>query len=176
MKPALVLSTLGVLLTAAITGLFCYFFLHLELIESLLIGAIISSTDAASVFSILRSKKLNLKDGTASILELESGSNDPMAYMLTILLIDLMKQTANLSEIPLLLLNQLGFGTLFGVCIGMITVIILRRVNFMMDGLETIFVLAIALLTYALPTAIGGDAIFSNLSSRNHYWKWSHPR
>ena len=118
MKPALVLSTLGVLLTAAITGLFCYFFLHLELIESLLIGAIISSTDAASVFSILRSKKLNLKDGTASILELESGSNDPMAYMLTILLIDLMKQTANLSEIPLLLLNQLGFGTLFGVALG----------------------------------------------------------
>ena len=157
MKPALVLSTLGVLLTAAITGLFCYFFLHLELIESLLIGAIISSTDAASVFSILRSKKLNLKDGTASILELESGSNDPMAYMLTLLLIDLMNQTANLSEIPLLLLNQLGFGTLFGVCIGMITVIILRRVNFMMDGLETIFVLAIALLTYALPTVIGGN-------------------
>ena len=63
LKPALLLSTLGVLLTAAITGLFCHLILQLDWIESLLIGAVISSTDAASVFSILRSKKLNLKNG-----------------------------------------------------------------------------------------------------------------
>lgn len=157
LKPSLILSTLGVILTAGLTGLFCYFVLHIERIESLLIGAVISSTDAASVFSILRSKKLNLKDGSASILELESGSNDPIAYMLTVILIDLMNQTANLSEIPLLLLKQMGLGIFFGIFIGFITVIILKKVNFMMDGLETIFVLAIALLTYALPTVIGGN-------------------
>ena len=157
LKPAIMLSTLGVILTAGLTGFFCYFILHLELIESLLIGAVISSTDAASVFSILRSKKLNLKDGTASTLELESGSNDPIAYMLTIILIDLMNQTANLNEIPILLLNQIGFGAFFGIIVGIISVFILKRVNFMMDGLETIFVLAIALLTYAIPTVVGGN-------------------
>lgn len=74
---AVLLSSLGVILTAGIVGIFCYFVLKTELLESLLIGAVISSTDAASVFSILRSKRLNLKYNTASLLEVESGSNDP---------------------------------------------------------------------------------------------------
>lgn len=74
---AVLLSTLGVLLTAGFTGLFCYWVLRIGLLESLLIGSVISSTDAASVFSILRSKKLGLKYNTASMLEVESGSNDP---------------------------------------------------------------------------------------------------
>ena len=119
LKPALLLSTLGVILTAVITGLFCHFVLQLDWIESLLIGSVISSTDAASVFSILRSKKLNLKNGTASLLELESGSNDPVAYMLTLILIDIMNESAKLSEIPFLLLAQVGYGTLFGIVIGL---------------------------------------------------------
>lgn len=157
LKPSLLLSTLGVVLTAVITGLFCHFILQLEWIESLLIGAVISSTDAASVFSILRSKKLNLKNGTASILELESGSNDPIAYMLTLILIDLMNQSAQLAEIPFLLMAQIGYGTLFGIIIGIGTSVILKKINFMVDGLETIFVLAIAILSFALPTLIGGN-------------------
>ncbi|MEG2405761.1 MAG: cation:proton antiporter, partial [Clostridiales bacterium] len=74
---SLLLSSVGVVITAGLTGLFCHFVLHFDLLESLLIGAVISSTDAASVFSILRSKRLNLKDRTASMLEVESGSNDP---------------------------------------------------------------------------------------------------
>lgn len=157
LKPALLLSTLGVILTAAITGLFCHFVLQLGWIESLLIGSVISSTDAASVFSILRSKKLNLKNGTASLLELESGSNDPIAYMLTLILIDLMNESAQLSEIPFLLLAQVGYGTVFGIIIGLGTSIILKKINFMVDGLETIFVLAIAILSFALPTIMGGN-------------------
>ena len=75
---AIVLSTLGVVITAGITTILCYLILGLSLQESFLVGAVLSSTDAASVFAILRKKKLNLKDGTASILEVESGSNDPM--------------------------------------------------------------------------------------------------
>lgn len=157
LKPALLLSTLGVILTAVITGLFCHFVLHLDWIESLLIGSVISSTDAASVFSILRSKKLNLKNGTASLLELESGSNDPVAYMLTLILIDLMNESAQLSEIPFLLLSQVGYGTVFGIVIGLGTSLILKKINFMVDGLETIFVLAIAILSFALPTLMGGN-------------------
>ena len=74
---AFTLASLGVLLTAGLVGGFCYFILEIDLLESLLIGSVISSTDAASVFSILRGKKLNLKNGMASLLEVESGSNDP---------------------------------------------------------------------------------------------------
>ena len=74
---AALLSTIGVLLTALLTGGFCHYILHWNLLESMLLGAVISSTDAASVFSILRSKKMGLKEHTYSLLELESGSNDP---------------------------------------------------------------------------------------------------
>ena len=155
-KPAVLLSTLGVILTAILTGGFGYYVLRLELIESLVLGAVMSCTDAASVFSILRSKKLNLKNGSASILELESGSNDPIAYMLTILLIELMNQTANFSDIPLLLFNQIGFGLVIGVLAGLGSVWVLKRVD-LTDGLETLFVLAIALLSYTVPTLIGGN-------------------
>lgn len=87
---AALLSTVGVVLTAGLTGLFCYFVLRFELLESLLVGAVLSSTDAASVFSILRSKKLGLKEHTDSMLELESGSNDPSSYMLTAVLLTVM--------------------------------------------------------------------------------------
>ena len=86
---AVILSTAGVVLTAGLTALFCYYALHIGLLESLLIGSLISSTDAASVFSILRSKRLNLKYRTASLLEVESGSNDPCSYMLTTIMLGL---------------------------------------------------------------------------------------
>ena len=87
---SILLSTLGVLLTALLTGVFCRFILRFDWLESLLIGAVLGSTDATSVFSIMRSKNLSLKYNTASMLELESGSNDPCAYMMTYLLLALM--------------------------------------------------------------------------------------
>lgn len=88
---SIVLSTAGVAVTAVITAFLCYAILGFGPAESFLVGAVLSSTDAASVFSILRKKKLNLKDGSASLLEVESGSNDPMAYMLTVIAINLLK-------------------------------------------------------------------------------------
>ena len=87
---AILLSSLGTILTAGFCTLFCAYVLKLPFVESFLIGAVISSTDAASVFSILRSKRLNLKYGTAPLLEMESGSNDPFAYILTLLGITLL--------------------------------------------------------------------------------------
>lgn len=94
LAPGIMLSTVGVLLTTLFTGLFIWFLsdvswtnIHLPLITSLLLAATMSSTDSASVFAILRSQKMNLKHNLRPMLELESGSNDPMAYMLTIVLI-----------------------------------------------------------------------------------------
>ncbi len=78
-----ILATIGVALTAFLVGIFAHYFLGMTFLEGMLLGSIISSTDAASVFSILRSKNLNLKNNLAPMLEMESGSNDPMAYMLT---------------------------------------------------------------------------------------------
>lgn len=164
-KPSLLLSTIGVVLTTALTGIFCHFILHIELIESLLIGAVISCTDAASVFSILRSKKLNLKDGTASILELESGSNDPMAYMLTIILIGFMNQSASLNQVPMLLFNQIGYGSILGILIGLFGSRILNKNNFMVDGLETLFVLGISIISFSITTIIGGNGYLATYLS-----------
>ena len=92
--PGIVLSTVGVLLTALFTGLFIWWLsgmswtnIYLPITTSLLLASTMSSTDSASVFAILRSQKMNLKHNLRPMLELESGSNDPMAYMLTIVLI-----------------------------------------------------------------------------------------
>ena len=89
--PSILLSSLGVVLTALLTGVFCYFVLGFPLLESFLIGAVLGSTDAASVFSILRARNLALKENTSSLLEVESGSNDPCAYMLTTVLLTAMQ-------------------------------------------------------------------------------------
>ena len=91
------LLAIAVILTAVFTGLFCHLVLRMKLLEGLLLGSVLGSTDAASVFSILRSRKLNLKYGSASMLELESGSNDPFAYMMTMIVLSAMSGTAGIS-------------------------------------------------------------------------------
>ena len=106
---AVVLSTLGVAVTALLTALFCHFALGFSVLESFLTGAVISSTDAASVFSILRSKKLGLRNHTASLLEVESGSNDPASYMLTVIALSLMGVGGG-GAIPWMIFAQVVFG------------------------------------------------------------------
>ncbi len=150
------LSTLGVVITALMTGLFCHFVLRFDPLESFLIGAVISSTDAASVFSILRSKRLNLKDGTASLLEMESGSNDPASYMLTITALGLM-QGGNLGLVVEVVFSQVVYGTLMGVAIALFALLVLNKIHLVTDGFDSIFVLSIAVLSYALPTMIEGN-------------------
>lgn len=158
---ASVLSTLGVVLTALLTGLFCYWALGIGFLESLLIGSVISSTDAASVFSILRSRKLGLKDNTASLLEMESGSNDPCSYMLTVIVLSIMGGSANAGGILYLAFSQFVYGALMGGAIAWGGLFLLRRIRFGTAGFDTVFVIGIALLAYALPGLVGGNGYLS---------------
>ena len=111
------LSSVGVLLTSVFVALFGHYILMFSWINSMLIGAVISSTDAASVFSILRDRHLNLKDNTASILEVESGSNDPFAYMITMIVIKIIAGGITPLDIFTMLFLQLFLGVLCGVLI-----------------------------------------------------------
>lgn len=155
------LSSFGVILTAAITGLFCHFALGIAWLESFLIGSVIGSTDAASVFSILRSKRLNLKYNTASLLEIESGSNDPFSYMLTAILLAVMNGTSSGSGVAYLIFAQLIYGVVLGAIIAVASSWLLRRITFTSSGFDAIFVTAIAILSYAAPTALGGNGYLS---------------
>lgn len=156
---SVLLSTLGVVMTAGITGAAVHFLLQLSWVESLLIGSVIASTDAASVFHILRSKQLNLKDHTASLLELESGSNDPVSYMLTVVFTTLM--TGSDISVPTLLFKQIFFGVAFGLAIGFGAAVLLRKAESMPAQSRTIFVFAIALIAYALPSSLDGNGYLS---------------
>lgn len=158
---ALLLSSLGVVLTALLTGLFCHFVLGFELLESLLIGSVLGSTDAASVFSILRSKKLSLKYGTASLLEVESGSNDPCSYMLTAVILSVMNGGGDAFSVVSLVFSQIVFGAAFGFLIAVASLFFLRRFRFATDGFDAAFVLAVAVLSYALPAMLGGNGYLS---------------
>ena len=158
---AVLLSTVGVLVTFAVTGVFCHFALRMNPVESFLIGALISSTDAASVFSILRSKKLNLKYNTASMLEIESGSNDPCAYMLTATMIAIAKGGASVNGIAILIVRQVFLGLLFGGIIAVVSYFILKKARFSIAGFDMIFVVGIALAGYAIPQAFGGNGYLS---------------
>ncbi len=158
---AVLLSTVGVFMTAGLTGLFCRLILKTSMLESLLIGAVISSTDAASVFSVLRSKKLNLKYNTAPLLEIESGSNDPCAYMLTMILLSVMGEESGGSGILYMIFAQIAYGAAFGVLTALAAVWILKKLHLSSEGFDTIFVFAMVLVSYALPLMIGGNGYLS---------------
>lgn len=160
-KQAVLLSTLGVAFTAGITGLFCYAVLKISFLESFLIGSIISSTDAASVFSILRSKHLGLKYNTASMLEVESGSNDPCSYMLTMIMLSIMNGSASGGSVAYMVFAQFAYGIVIGGAIAAAALFLLRRFHFGTAGFGMVFVIGIALFSYALPTMIGGNGYLS---------------
>ena len=158
---SILLSSVGVVLTALLTGLFCHLVLKMALMEGMLLGAVLGSTDAASVFSILRSRKLNLKYGTASMLELESGSNDPFAYMMTVILLSAMTGSVSGGSAVLLLIRQLAFGLLTGATVAWLVTWLLKRYAFYGEGFDTIFVFAAAIISYALASQIGGNGYLS---------------
>lgn len=159
---AILLSTAGVVLTAGLVGVFCHFVLKISFMESFLIGSLISSTDAASVFSILRSKRLNLKYHTASLLEVESGSNDPCSYMLTVIMLTIMGGSdTSAGSILYSLIAQIVFGLGVGAVIAYITAWILKNFKFSTEGFDTVFVFGMVLLSYAVPAAIGGNGYLS---------------
>lgn len=153
---AAVLSTIGVFSTAILTCIFCHFVLNVSFLESFLIGAVISSTDAASVFSILRSRNLNLKHSTAPLLEIESGSNDPMSYILVILAITLL-QGQGAEFVLILFLKQMLFGVLAGIIIAKVGIYIFEKTKLITDGNDTLFVIGLVLTAYALPETVSGN-------------------
>ena len=168
---AAVLSMGGTALTAAALGAAAYALLNgvfgagIGWIESMLVGSVVASTDAASVFSILRSRKLNLKYNTSSLLEMESGSNDPMSYMLTMLFASLLSVPGyGAGEAVLLLVCQIGFGALVGVALGFAAIFLLKKLPMSVGQGGTIFLIAVALLAFVLPqlpSAISGVAAIS---------------
>lgn len=160
-KESVLLASVGVIVTAGLTGLFCRLALHWDWAESFLLGAVVSSTDAASVFSILRAKKLGLKNNTAPILEMESGSNDPCAYMLTALMISLVNGNASGASLAKMIFAQIVFGAALGWGIAKLAVWMLRRMNFLTDGFDTLFVFAAAIASYAIPDLVGGNGYLS---------------
>lgn len=157
---AIALSTVGVVVTALITAVFCRIVLHFSVLESFLIGATISSTDAASVFSILRAKKLNLKNNTASLLEMESGSNDPASYLLTLTALSMMSGTAG-SQLLVTMLLQVVVGLLIGFVAAGISIWMLRKKRLTIDGYNTLFVFALVICAYVVATQLGGNGYLS---------------
>lgn len=164
-KPVLLkaglLSSVGVVLTSMFVAMFAYFVLKFSWINSVLTGAVISSTDAASVFSILRDRHLNLKYNTASILEVESGSNDPFAYMLTMIAVTMISGSITVTSVFSMLFLQLFVGALSGVLIAFIFRYLINRFIINTPGFNMVLVIAVALLSYSLPTVVGGNGYLS---------------
>ncbi len=163
---AVLLSTVGVAVTALVTAALCYLFLGFTWIESFLAGAVLSSTDAASVFAILRQKKLNLRDHTASLLEMESGSNDPMSYMLTVMGIGFL--TASESGTPINagsmvfdIFMQLAGGVAVGILFAMLTRFILMKTHLVSDGMYSVFMIAMVLLCFGIAGIMKGNQFLS---------------
>jgi cell volume regulation protein A len=156
------LSTLGVFITALTVGYFVYMVTDFSLLEGMLLGAIVSSTDAAAVFSILRSKHLGLKGYLRPTLELESGSNDPMAYFLTITLTMLIvEQDKSFVDIIPLFLMQFGFGAVIGLIMGKAGQFVINRIRLDYDGLYPILVIALMLFTFSAAEYIHGNGFLA---------------
>ena len=159
------LSTLGVLLTALFAGLFIWWLsgmswtnIHFPLITSLLLASTMSSTDSASVFAILRSQKINLKHNLRPMLELESGSNDPMAYMLTVVLIQLTQSASmGIGGILSSFFIQFIVGAIAGYLLGKLAILMLNRLNIDNQSLYPILLLSFVFFTFSLTDLLGGN-------------------
>ena len=165
--PGITLSTLGVLLTTLCFGAFLYGLdqlgwapVHFSFPIALLLAATMSSTDSASVFALLRSKNMHLKEGLRPILELESGSNDPMAYMLTIALIQYVtggNEDGSTWSILVTFLLQFSVGGLLGYAMGWLTVKLLNKANIGNEALYPILLLCAVFLTFSATTLLQGN-------------------
>jgi len=164
--PALSLATIGVVLTTAVFGVAAFYLLDLNWLESFLLGASVASTDAAAVFFLLRAGEINLRERVRSTLEVESGTNDPIAIFLTITLVEVIAAGAN-PEAPVLLADlalgfvlNMGLGAAAGIVGGMAIVRLVDRLN-LDHGLLPIFVLTLSLMVFAAAGAIGGSGFLA---------------
>tara|TARA_R110002094_G_scaffold33685_1_gene46284 strand:+ start:4139 stop:5329 length:1191 start_codon:yes stop_codon:yes gene_type:complete len=156
------LSTIGVFVTALLVSVFVYYLLNLSFIESLLLGAIVSSTDAAAVFSVLRSNKTNIDENLQTVIELESASNDPMAVLFTISLIRILT-VANTTYLDLLqiIFTQISIGLILGWIMGSISPWIINKIKLEQDGLYSVLVISLVLFTYSITTTMNGNGFLA---------------
>ena len=163
LKEGVVLATIGVMLTALFTGSVIYFVgdllgLNIPFTIALLMAAVMSSTDSASVFSILRSKRIGLKQNLRPLLELESGSNDPMAYILTIMLVQVnMGGDSDLWGVGLTFLSQMGIGALAGYLLGRGATYVVNRINIGNKSLYSVLLLSVVFFIYSFTDLLGGN-------------------
>ena len=156
------LSTLGVLFTALSLGTFVWAITDFTIYEGLLLGAIVSSTDAAAVFSILRSKNMALKANLRPTLELESGSNDPMAYFLTIAFLGLVvNQDQSLLSIVPLFLQQILIGAALGFLFGKLSKMIINKITLDFEGLYPVLAVALMFLVFSATDRLGGNGFLA---------------
>lgn len=161
-KPALSLSTVGVLLTSALTGLAAAWVLEVPLLHGMLLGGIVGSTDAAAVFSVLRTSGLRLPERLTATLEVESGSNDPMAIFLTLGLIGVITGTAgSAGSLALLFLLQFGIGALAGVGVGRVAAWAVNRINLDYPGLYPLLAMSFGLLAFGLAAVLQGSGFLA---------------
>jgi len=159
---SLSLATLGVFLTAITFGLFAVFVLKFSLLSGLLLGAVVSSTDAAAVFSVLRSKSISLKGQLKPLLEFESGSNDPMAVFLTIGILQIMTTPGtSFGSIAFLFVVQMGLGVVAGLGFGKMMVLMLNRLKSYYEGFYPVFAMAAVSFIYGATTAAGGSGFLA---------------
>ncbi|MEX2594089.1 MAG: potassium/proton antiporter [Anditalea sp.] len=156
------LSTIGVLLTAVLLGTFVWAITDFTIYEGLLLGSIVSSTDAAAVFSILRSKSLALKSNLRPTLELESGSNDPMAYVLTIGFLGVVvNQDQGVATLIPLFLQQMILGAIGGFLFGKISKYIINKIRLDFEGLYPVLVIALMYISFSATDFIGGNGFLA---------------
>ncbi len=162
LKEGITLSTLGVLLTALTLCIFVYLIADFNIYESLLLGAIVSSTDAAAVFSILRLKSLALKSNLRATLELESGSNDPMAYVLTIAFLALVvnPDLGIVSVIPLFF-RQMVIGAVAGFLFGRLSKLVINKIRLDFEGLYPVLAIALMFITFSATNFAGGNGFLA---------------
>jgi cell volume regulation protein A len=160
--PGVVMATVGVLITAVIAGGVAVWALGVPLETGLLLGAIISSTDAAAVFAVLRSRSVSLRGDLRPLLELESGSNDPMAVFLTIGMLEIITESVSspIALVPLFVL-QMSIGTVAGIAAGRLGAWAINRVRLDYEGLYPVFSLAFVGATYAVTALLQGSGFLA---------------
>ena len=157
----ILLATVGVLVTALLVGAISYYIVDLPLLECLLLGAIVSSTDAAAVFSILRSKNITLKGNLKPLLEFESGSNDPMAVFLTLGVIGLILSQLNIASLFFAFIKQFSIGIILGTLLANVTVWFINRLHFAYESLYVVITLSSVLFTYSGTELAGGNGFIA---------------
>lgn len=157
-----VLSTAGVLLTAFISGLFAVYFLGFSFMEGLLLGAIVSSTDAAAVFSVLKSRRISLAKPLKSLLELESGSNDPVAVFLTVGILQILSgHMHSFAGLLPAFIMDMGVGAVMGYCMGRLSVWIINHLRLHIVDLYPVLTISLVLITYSLAAFLKGNGFLA---------------